>query len=161
MAVTFSADEIFEIAEHIERNGAKFYRKAAQGVDSAEFAKLFAQLAELEVEHEKTFAAMRTQLSARELPIVYDPDDEVALYLRALADGRVFDIKSDPSEKLTGRETPADILNMAIGLEKDSIVLYLGLAEYVPADGGKDKVNAIIKQEMGHVTLLSDKLKNL
>ena len=27
----FSADEIFEMAQQIERNGAQFYRKAASG----------------------------------------------------------------------------------------------------------------------------------
>ena len=29
--ITFNADEVFEMAEQIERNGAAFYRKAAQG----------------------------------------------------------------------------------------------------------------------------------
>ena len=28
--ITFNPDEIFEMAEQIERNGAKFYRKAAE-----------------------------------------------------------------------------------------------------------------------------------
>lgn len=31
MSFNFNADEIFEMAEEIERNGAKFYRKAAEG----------------------------------------------------------------------------------------------------------------------------------
>lgn len=159
MAVTFSADEIFEIAEQIERNGAVFYRKAAKGVSNTEFKKLFEELAIMEVDHEKTFAAMRAKLTTSErLPAVFDPNDEVGLYLRAMADGRVFDIKADPSEKLTGRETPQDILNTAIGLEKDSIVFYLGLEDYIPAESGKDKVRAIIKQEMGHIVLLTSKM---
>ena len=32
MSYDFNADEIFEIAEQIERNGAKFYRTAAESV---------------------------------------------------------------------------------------------------------------------------------
>ena len=31
MSVDFNADEIFEMAEQIERNGVKFYNKAAKG----------------------------------------------------------------------------------------------------------------------------------
>ena len=87
MAITFSADEIFEMAEQIERNGAKYYRQAAKGTSSVALKKSFEELA-----------------------------------------------------------------------EKDSIVFYLGLEHYVPGQCGKDKIRAIIKQEMGHIVLLKDKL---
>ena len=30
MGITFNANEVFEMAEEIERNGAKFYRQAAE-----------------------------------------------------------------------------------------------------------------------------------
>lgn len=83
------------------------------------------------------------------------------LYLQAMADGYVFDIRSDPSELLTGKETLADILRTAIGLEKDSIVFYLGIRDMVPERLGRDKVNDIIKQEMSHITILSKKLSSL
>ena len=160
MAVTFSVDEIFEMAEQIERNGARFYQKAAKEIANKDTKKILEELAVMEAEHEKTFATMRADIKSSErLPSVFDPNDEVGFYLRTLADGKVFDVKTDPSEQLTGRETPQDILNTAIDLEKDSIVLYLGLEEYVPAESGKDKVREIIKQEMGHIALLSDRLK--
>jgi rubrerythrin len=104
---------------------------------------------------------MRAELTDSEGADVYDPNDEVGLYLRAMADGKVFDVETDPSEQLTGMETPQDILNTAISLEKDSIVFYLGLENYVSAGSGKDRVRGIIKEEMGHIALLSDKLKVL
>lgn len=162
MAVTFSVDEIFEMAEQIERNGARFYRKAAKEIANKELKKILEELAVMETDHEKTFATMRADVkNSQRLPSVFDPNDEVGMYLRAMADGKVFDAKTDPSEQLAGRETPQDILNSAIALEKDSVVFYLGLEEYVPADSGKNKVRQIIKQEMGHIALLSDKLKAL
>ena len=162
MAITFSMDEIFAMAERIERNGIAFYRKAIGNVSGTELKKIFEELIEMELDHEKTFAAMRAELTDSErMPAVFDPDDEVGMYLQSMADGRVFDIKADPSKKLTGSETPQGILNLAIGLEKDSIVFYLGLEEYVPAESGKDKIRTIIKQEMGHIALLDDKLKVL
>ncbi len=34
MSITFNADEIIEMAEEIERNGAKFYREAAKNASA-------------------------------------------------------------------------------------------------------------------------------
>ncbi|GAJ21204.1 unnamed protein product, partial [marine sediment metagenome] len=66
-----------------------------------------------------------------------------------------FDLKKDPSEQLTGTETVEDILKFAIEAEKDSIVFYLGLKDFVPVKAGKHKVEAIIKEEMGHIAVLN------
>jgi rubrerythrin len=158
MSKTFNADEIFEIALQIERNGAAFYRRAAEGpFDEKEKEKLL-ELAEMEVCHEQTFATMRTeQMNA---PISFDPDGEAARYLGVIADGNVFDLCHDPAEGLSGK-TIEEILKIAIDLEKDSIVFYLGLRDLVPENLGKEKVEAIIKEEMGHITLLSDELAAL
>ena len=162
MPVTFSADEIFELAEQIERNGADFYRKGAKCVSDIKLQNMLKELANMEIEHEKTFAAMRAEFTDNERsPAIFDPNDEVGLYLRAMADGRVFDIKTDLCQQITPQATSRDILNTALGLEKDSIIYYLGLEEYVPSISGKDKVRSIIKQEMGHIALLNDKLKDI
>jgi rubrerythrin len=156
----FNADEVLEMAEQIERNGAKFYRAAAKGFPT--LRELLLELASMEDQHEKTFAAMRTQLSNGEMqPPVFDPDNEVQMYLRVMADGHVFNLKSDPSEKLGGIQSPEDLLRMAMGIERDSIAFYVGLRESVSAKAGKDKVDAIIREEMSHVAILSHKLETL
>jgi len=159
MSITFNAFEIFEMAEQIERNGVKFYRKAAEGISDRDVRQMLLDLADMEAEHEETFAGMRKQLSDRERELrVFDPENEAALYLQAMANGHVFDLKKDPSEQLTGTETVEDILKLAIDAEKDSIVFYLGLKDFVPAKAGKDKVEAIIKEEMGHIAVLNRRL---
>ena len=153
--IVFNADEIFEMAEQIERNGAKFYRKAAESI--ADARDLLLRLAAMEDEHERTFAAMRSELSEDEkTPLTFDPDNEAALYLQAMADGNVF--KSDPSESLSGNESILDILKTAIGLEKDSIIFYTSMKDVVPKTAGKEKVDAIIKEEIGHVVDLTKQL---
>ena len=159
MSITFNAFEIFEMAEQIERNGVKFYRKAAQSISDQDVRQTLVDLADMEAEHEETFAGMRKQLSDRERELrVFDPENEVALYLQAMANGHVFDLKKDPGEQLTGTETVEDILKLAIDAEKDSIVFYLGLKDFVPAKAGKDRVEAIIKEEMGHIAVLNRRL---
>lgn len=160
MSIFFNMAEILEMAEQIERNGAAFYRKAAAGTSDSVGGKLLLELAEMEDDHEKTFAAMRSDLSGKDrVSTVFDPQGEAALYLQAMADGNVFDTKADPSAAITGEEPLADILRVAIGLEKDSIVFYLGLKDLVPPEWGKGKMDRIIREEMAHITLLNEKLK--
>ena len=162
MAIAFNADEIFEMAEQMERNGGRFYRKVAEASAFVRSRELLLSLAAMEDTHEKTFASMRAELSGKERAATFfDPDDLAALYLQAFADGHVFNPNEDPSERLTGRETMEEILRTAIGLERDSIAFYAGIKESVPERLGKDKVGAIIREEMSHVTLLSEELASL
>ncbi len=107
----------------------------------------------MEDEHEKTFADLRAGLSKKEkAATVFDPEGETTLYLHALADTRVFFEKNiDPS-------SIKDILKEAISAEKDSIVFYLGMKEIVPEKLGKAKIDAIIREEMTHIKLLSKEL---
>jgi len=160
MSVTFNAIEIFEIAERIERNGVKFYCKAAEGLSDEDIRQTLLSLAEMEAEHEETFANMRKQISHKERELItFEPENEMTLYLQAIANGHIFDLKKDPSEQLTGKETVEDILKLAIDAERDSIVFYVGLKNFVPAKAGQDKVEEIIEEEMGHIVVLNQKLE--
>ena len=66
MGITFNADEIFEMAEQIERNGAKFYREAAEKSSDADIKKMLQDLAAMEDGHQLTFSQMRKELSPDE-----------------------------------------------------------------------------------------------
>jgi rubrerythrin len=162
MSIYFNADEIFEIAEQIERNGAKFYRQAAKGTEAPQNQELLLNLAQMEDEHLKTFAAMRADTSKQEqvtmIDPVFDPEGEAALYLRAMADGKIFHVNVEPSEFLTGKEAMEEVLQIAIGKEKDSVVFYVGMKEMVPEKFGKSRIGDIIKEEMSHIRLLSEEL---
>jgi len=160
MGMPFDADEVFEMAEQIERNGAKFYRAAAEKFP--EVNQLLLELAAMEDKHEKTFAAMREELSGTEAePIVFDPDGQAQMYLQAMADDHVFNLKSDPVNQLGNLDTPDEVLKTAMGMERDSIAFYTGLKESVSRKAGKDKVEGIIKEEMNHIVILSQKMEAL
>jgi rubrerythrin len=160
MSVPFNADEVFEMAEQIEKNGGKFYRAAAKKLPA--ISKVLLDLAAMEDKHLKTFTAMRAELSGTEVEEpVYDPDGQAQMYLRVMADGHVFDLKADPVKQLATKDTPEDVLKMAIGIERDSIAFYVGLKETIPRKAGKDKVEDIIKEEMGHIVTLNQKLQDL
>jgi rubrerythrin len=158
MGVTFNADEIYTLAEQIERNGAAFYRKCAQNNPSE--AKLLDGLAEMEDGHLEVFQGMHRSVTEKESELTaFDPDGTAGLYLREMAGGCVFNTKQSPADVLSGNESLQDILKTAIGLEKDSIVFYLGMKEMVPKSLGKGKIEAIIQEEMKHVTMLSQELR--
>mmetsp|Transcript_5149 Transcript_5149/g.2900 ORF Transcript_5149/g.2900 Transcript_5149/m.2900 type:complete len:163 (+) Transcript_5149:684-1172(+) len=156
MAYDFNMDEILEMAEQIERNGAKFYREAAEGLSGSPNRELLLELAEMENQHEKTFATLRTQLSEDEKAnTVFDPNGEAVLYLRALADIKVF------FKKEIDIKSMEDILKEALVAEKDSIVFYLGMKDLVPEGLGKEKIDKVIKEEMKHIEILGNKLTEL
>jgi rubrerythrin len=158
MTRTYNIDEIFEIAEQIERNGVAFYRRAAESSMDEERKQKFLDLAEMELSHERTFAAMRTE--QENAPTSFDPDGEATRYLDAIADGYIFDLRADFIEDLAGK-TLEEILKIAIDLEKNSIIFYLGLWDLVSESLGKERMEAIIVEEMNHITLLSDELAAL
>jgi rubrerythrin len=162
MTTEFNADEIFEMAEEIERKGVRFYRRAASVAPEARTRELLLKLASMEEDHQRIFASMRKDLAGHEwAETVYDPQGEVALYLRAMTSGKVFDVKTAPSTRLTGKETMEEILHIAIGLEKDSIIFYLGIKDMVPENLGREQIDRIIKEEMSHITTLNEELATL
>jgi rubrerythrin len=156
----FNADDVLEMALEIERNGAAFYTRAAGLQQAPHIRTSLLALAAMEEDHEKVFAEMRNGLTAEERKeTTYDPDGQLPLYLRAMADKQVFDTKANPADRLTGKESIEDLLRYAIGMEKDSIVFYVGLQELVPKRLGAARVGEIIKEEMGHIATVGDLMR--
>jgi rubrerythrin len=162
MTIAFNVDEIFEMAEEIERNGARFYREAAANAPDETSKKMLLDLGAMEEGHERTFSQMRKELKAADKePTTYDPDNQVAQYLRTMADFHGTEGKVSPTEKLTGKESIEEVLKIAMQAEKNSIAFYVGIKDLVPGAPAKSKVNAIIMEEMMHVSTLGSKLHAL
>ncbi len=160
MDTKFNAFEVFEIAEKIERNGAKFYRRAAELFDDSHTRKMFLQLADWETTHEQVFADMRNELAAQGPELrTFEPENSVVFDAQSMAGLAVFGIKPDPSDELTGEESITDILKSAIEKEKDSIVYYVGLKDFVSDRAGKDKIDDIIREELRHIGILNQALQ--
>lgn len=159
MTVTFNAFEVFEIAEQIEQNGTNFYIRAAELFDNSETCQMFLRLAEWEKQHEQIFAQMKQQLSGKDQQGNTMEPDDLLPDPRVMAGLAVFGIRSDPEKELHGRHSKTDILRRAVEKEKDSIVFYHGLKEFVPAEADKEKIDDIIKEEMKHIVILDQSLK--
>ncbi|MDP8255254.1 MAG: ferritin family protein [Candidatus Alcyoniella australis] len=156
----YNAEEILEIACQIERNGARYYRRAAQMSDNPEISRMLLHLASMEDDHETAFERMKADSSLL-AELLGFPDDQASLYLQAVAGGYLIPIDKDPSEQITPQTTIEQVLQTAIVLEKDSIVFYQGLKQAVSQELGKNKIDAIIHEEMMHAALLGAKLQIL
>ena len=161
----YSAEEIFQMAESVEREGARFYRLAAKNSENAETKAFFNRLADWETRHEKLFAALRSDLphAARHEDGPGDPIEEHAAdYLRAFVDGKVFPHPprlADSGESITA--DPVKALEFALGREKDTIILFLTLQEQVPKYWGREKVQQIVAEELKHVHMIEGQLRDI
>ncbi|MFH1466278.1 MAG: ferritin family protein [Pseudomonadota bacterium] len=157
----FTLDEIFAMAEEIERNGVRFYRRAA-ALDPDHRA-LFTELADWEVGHERLFQRMRAELVTPELEFspTFDPENEAELYLQALAEQHVFRRDLDVEALVERAGDARRVILLAMDFERDSIVFYLGMKAVLPAGASRDGVDRLIKEEMGHIAHLGQQLAAL
>lgn len=160
MADFFNALEVFEMAEQMERNGSRFYENAAEKAPDSKLKNTLLELARMERDHIRIFSEMKKELSGQPWAEGFEQENEAVLFLRALTAGKVFDEKGESADLVAKMKMP-DILQKAVALEKDSIAFYSGIKELVPAEFGKGRIDAIIREEMRHVKILSEGLETL
>lgn len=154
MDTTFGIDKIFEIAKNIELDGAQFYRQAAEKTSSDDIKQVLLDLAAMEDGHLKIFEQMRKELGEQNKNL-FASGNQVALYLKTMADGLGGERIKSPLERLSGNETIKEILEIGIDGEKASMLFYIGLKELVPNKANKDKIEAVIKEELSHLIALN------
>ena len=160
MKTNFNATEVFEMAIRIEENGAAFYRKAATIKKSQVDREFFETLARVEDRHKRSFKIMQKDISELEKKqAIFDTEDELSLYLQAMADAHGGEGNPHIIELLTGQEPIEEVISMAIRLEKESILFYLGIKDIVPPGYGQKKIDDIITEEKIHIVQLNKFLK--
>lgn len=157
MKLYFNADEVFEMSEEIERQGAAFYKKASGIFADPDTKKMLEILSNMEIAHEKLFKKMRSEILSDAFK-GYDPDEMATAYIRAFTEGKVFSKTSNMSALVSNESTLSEIFKMAIEAEKNSILFYLGIKNAIPETMAKDAIDNIIREEMKHIVILSEKL---
>lgn len=162
MSFFFNADEIFQMGLRIETSGKEFYEAIAKRSADASMKKLFSDLSAWESEHIRFFNRLRESLpeSARR-GSAFDPGQELLLYLRSTADSHVF-LKNPNVQELAARcQTPLEALDLAMSFEKDSVVFYSAMKKVTPEEFGKNEIDRLIDEEIGHIAELHQKKKDL
>jgi rubrerythrin len=133
--------DILAMAIRLEEEGERFYRELSGHFDG-EIKKTFLELADQEKVHAEIFRKMSDQESW----------DEMDSYLSGYAFYEVF---PDTSEILKRKDlTLKEVLNIAISVEKDSIILYYELKDGLVNSDTQKTVKKIIEQEKEHLKKL-------
>lgn len=162
MATHINADEVFGIGVEIEKNGRSFYLAAAEATADPGAKALFQRLSNWELGHVRLFENLRRKLPPQaKTETVYDPNDEMALYLKAAADNHVFVRTLDAGGLARACKTPIEALNLAMNFEKDSVVYYSAVRKAVSEAQGRGEIERIIDEELSHIAYLDKQLRDL
>ena len=153
MANLFKPSEILKIALRIEENGSEYYLEAKERASTPEMAGLFGFLAEEEVRHLELFSKMLSGIGKEKVAESYAGEHDA--YIRALAGSHVFTRDSVGKEMVARANDEKEILEFALGFEKDSILLYYEMLDLVPASKRK-VVEEVIREEKSHVRKLNE-----
>jgi rubrerythrin len=156
----FNANEVFQIAIDIEKNGRRFYEKAMEFIDSPDVKALLASLAQEEVEHLRRFTELRAQLpKVASEDTIWDPEHEMNQYLKMMADMNVFRSDVDVQEELSRLKGLEDALRLGIQFEKDSIIFFLSIQEATEEKKGRKFIGQLVDEEKKHLRRLSLELR--
>lgn len=158
MTRELTAFEVLDVAEKMEREAARFYRKAAGMYDDPSLSKLFSELAHWEKGHIQVFAEMKDQFAQQtweEVDLGRDQIDARQLDVPST----VFNEFSDPARELTGRETRAEVLKLALKKERYTIGYYVSLTEFALGADNLQAIKDILQEERKHVKILTQSLQ--
>ena len=150
MSLSLDAGDVFKMAVRIETQAAEFFAALARSVESPVIRKTLLELAGMEADHEKTFQGM-AELAAKGKPPL---GKQAQRYARMVAMMGV-DVLGELSQSFTGGESVEQVLAEAIEFEKTTIVFFLGMREMVADKVERAHIDAIIKEELGHILKLS------
>ncbi|MFC1937312.1 ferritin family protein [Chloroflexota bacterium] len=153
MSITFSDNELINIAIGIERRGVAFYEVMARSARDNNARKVFALLADMERGHIETFQGMLREGNRPQVAETYA--GEYAAYLGALVDSAVFTDDMASSEMATRAESDIAALELAIAGEKDSLLFYYGMKEIMPPPA-QSTVDNVINEEKLHLRQLAE-----
>jgi rubrerythrin len=157
MTRELTALEVLQIAEEMERNAAKFYRKAAGMFHDPSLSKLFSELAQWEKRHVQVFAEMKERFTMPAWELGRSDLDRVDMVGLGVPPG-VFGPESDPARELTGRETRAEVFNLALKKERYTIGYYTSLTEFALGQENLNMLKRIVEEEKKHVRILTQSL---
>jgi len=150
----FEAREIVAIAIEIEENGEEFYMRIANVMKNRQVKETFEFLAGEERKHRNSFREIQQRLGEFK-PIYESYPDEYLNYVKALVEENIF-TKERAGQLLANKlKTPTAALDTAIGLEKDSILFYNEMKNFVSESEHKP-IDEIIQQEKEHLRKLSE-----
>lgn len=152
MSLKYSPQEVLKIAIQVEDHGKDFYSEMAQKSIDPKVKGLLSTLAAQEIAHASFFQS----LLEKEGFFSYDPsvENEYDSYFDAIANEFVFTPDLLSKRKSIGFASDIDVLDFAIGMEKNAVLTYSAMKSYV-CETEHCLLEKIVAEEQAHYTLLS------
>ncbi len=156
MADLFKANDVVLAAIEIEKRGEKFYLHLVDQAEDAKIRKTFEHLAREEVKHKVLFEDLYTRLGQATLP-ARSNEEEFLTYLNALIDSHPLFRFKDLEDMKEHISTRTGALQMAIQFEKESILFFMEMRDFVP-ESEKKFITQCIDEERDHLRQLTEML---
>ncbi len=150
----FSAGELIEVALGIERNGVVYYGSLAELSRDPSLKEAYGGLADMERRHVDVFQRLLGSVSGYQATRAGESDEEYQRYLEALIDSAVFSDDEVAGKMARDARSPAEAIQIALGAEKDSILFYMEMRDFVSRND-RPAIDSVIKEEKSHVRELS------
>ena len=150
----FTLGEIIDLAVRIEKNGESTYRKAQKVVSSPILSSMLQWLADDEAEHEKWFTKLKQNVNEKiEDPKFEEMGREI---LGGVLGEHAFSMEEADFSSLKDIK---DILELSLEFEKDTLVFYEMLEEFVEDEKVLSGIAKIIEEENRHIAYLQEFLE--
>lgn len=159
MSLVFSGPEIIEMAIRTEENGQKFYIAHADRSEEENIKKLFTYLADEESKHIEDFNKLYDIVKDTGEKIFGD-EEEFKAYMESFADSKFLTNFSAEADRIKDTKDTREIIEFAIDFEKETLLFYYGLLDFI-SEKGKKIIKDIIEQEKSHVKKLTSIRKTM
>ncbi|HOJ87374.1 MAG TPA: ferritin family protein [Pseudothermotoga sp.] len=139
-----SIGDLVSIAVQVEANGYVFYDNLAKNQKNQRMKDFFNRLADQERVHQQIFKNL-TEQTHSSTSVTSWIEDEVSGYLKSFAQVSIFPSIEKSKQDLSLQQA----LDLAISIEKDSIIFYSELLRYATAE--KSTIESIINEEKKHL----------
>jgi len=159
MEAKFDVHGVLQIAESVQNKGSHFYLQAAKRFVDPQCSDLCRQLAGWRTAEEGIVGRRKKQITRQPAdPWPGGKRDYVSTHPFVMAGLEAFARSTGRWARLTGRESTAAILRIAIMRTEDAIAFYRGLKDFVHDPAGIEALDMIITEEKSHVNALIEKL---
>ena len=154
MSTIFYINEIVNFAIEREQESYDLYHTLAEKVEQQQAKQVFQTLMNEEKKHKALYTELLATVEQKRTPSA-DGYDEYDEYMKTLIDSQRT-VKQPPID--LGKIL--EVLNFAIEREKDAVLFYVGLENYV-SEEDRPTIKNIIQEEGSHIVKLSALKKQL
>ena len=154
----FNEIEAARIAQNMEKNGLAFYQRAAAKTADARVRDIFKNLIEDEKNHLATFEQLEATLEARRTAgHEFEDDAELGAYIDRLLQTQVFCEKCAAPGMLDKAHDDCSALAVSLQAERDAIVFYQEMLDFVDSKEAKEAFEWILKEERQHLVAIGER----